>query len=74
MYDFNGYQDAANDMRSLYRGRISSVGRALDHWAEGRGFDFRGRINTQYLKNNWEMKVLPLPCNPLDLRVAQMTS
>ena len=31
------------------RGRISSVGRALDWTAEGRGFDFRGRTNTQDL-------------------------
>ena len=32
------------------RGRISSVGRALDCKAEGRGFDSRGRTNTQGLK------------------------
>ena len=31
------------------RGRISSVGRALDCPAEGRGFDSRGRTNTQGL-------------------------
>ena len=61
-------------IRSLYRGRISSVGRLLDRWAEGRGFDSRGRTNTQCLKNNWEMKVPPLPCNRLDFRVARMTS
>ena len=36
----------------LYCGRISSVGRApgLDCRAEGRGFDSRGRTNTQGLK------------------------
>ena len=34
------------------RGRISSVGRALDCRAGGRGFDSRGRTNTQGLKNN----------------------
>ena len=32
------------------RGRISSVGRALDCRAGGRGFDSRGRTNTQGLK------------------------
>ena len=32
------------------RGRISSVGRALDCRAEGRGFNSRGRTNTQGLK------------------------
>ena len=32
------------------RGRFSSVGRALDCRAEGRGFDSRGRTNTQGLK------------------------
>ena len=31
-------------------GRISSVGRALDRRAGGRGFDSRGRTNTQGLK------------------------
>ena len=31
------------------RGRISSVGRAPDCPAEGRGFDSRGRTNTQGL-------------------------
>ena len=31
------------------RGRINSVGRALDCPAEGRGFDSRGRTNTQGL-------------------------
>ena len=34
----------------LIRGRISSVGRALDCRAGGRGFDSRGRTNTQGLK------------------------
>ena len=32
------------------RGRISSVGRALDCRAGGGGFDSRGRTNTQGLK------------------------
>ena len=32
------------------RGRTSSVGRALDCRAGGRGFDSRGRTNTQGLK------------------------
>ena len=32
------------------RGRISSVGRALDCRAEGRGFDYRGWTNTRGLK------------------------
>ena len=32
------------------RGRISSVGRAFDCRAEGRGFDFRGLTSTQGLK------------------------
>ena len=32
------------------RGRISSIGRALDCRAGGRGFDSRGRTNTQGLK------------------------
>ena len=34
----------------FYRSRISSVGRALDCTAGGRGLDFRGRTNTQDLK------------------------
>ena len=33
-----------------YRGRISSVDRALDCRAGGGGFDSRGRTNTQGLK------------------------
>ena len=36
--------------RSLKRGRISSVGRAFDCRAGGRGFDSRGRTITQGLK------------------------
>ena len=32
------------------QGRISSVGEALDRRAGGRGFDSRGRTNTQGLK------------------------
>ena len=34
----------------IYRGRFSSVGGALDCRAGGRGFDSRGRTNTQGLK------------------------
>ena len=33
-----------------YRGRIISVGRALDRRAGGRGFDSQDRINTQGLE------------------------
>ena len=40
----------------------SSDSSAHDCRAGGRGFDSRGRTNTQSLKSNWEMKVLPLPC------------
>ena len=36
--------------RYIYRGRFSSVGRALDCRAGGRGFDSWGRTNTQGLK------------------------
>ena len=54
--------------------RINSVGRALDCRAEGRGFDTWDRTNTQGLKNNCEMKVLPLPRKWLDLRVVRMTT
>ena len=36
----------------LFRGRISSVGRALYCIAEGRGFGSRDLTNTQGLKNN----------------------
>ena len=36
--------------KGFNRGRISSVGRALDCRAGGRGFDSRGRTNTQGLK------------------------
>ena len=32
------------------RDRVSSVGRALDYGAEGRGFDSRGQTKTQHLK------------------------
>jgi len=66
-------------LRSLYkcyafnRSRISSVGRALDYRAGGHGFDSRDRTNTQGLKNDWEMKVLPLSRKCLDLHVARMT-
>ena len=33
-----------------FSGRVSSVGRAFDCREEGRGFDSRGRTNTQGLK------------------------
>ena len=36
--------------KEFNRGRISSVGRALGYRAGGRGFDSRGRTNTQGLK------------------------
>ena len=36
----------------INRGRISSVGRAFDCRAGGRGFNSRGRTNTQGLKKN----------------------
>ena len=61
------------------------VGIALDYRAERHGFDSgriniyppwfysRGWTNTRVL-NNREMKVLPLPCKWLDLRVARMTT
>ena len=34
----------------IYRGRVSLVGRAFECRAGGRGFDSRGRTNTQGLK------------------------
>ena len=60
---------------SLDQGRISSIGKALDRWAGGRGFDPRGRTNTQGLKitEKWR-NYLCHSCKPLDLRVACMTS
>ena len=54
----------------LNRGRINSVGRALDCRAGGGRFDSRGRTNGHGLKIT--VKVLPLPCKRLDLRVARM--
>ena len=56
---------------NINRGRISSVDRASDCncIAGSRGFDSRGRTN-----DNWEIKVLPFPCNRQDLRVAWMTT
>ena len=36
----------------FFRGRISSVGRALDRRAGDRRFDSRDRTNTQGLKND----------------------
>ena len=43
------------------RGRISSVGRALDCRAGGRGFDSQGRTNTQGLKitEKWRYSLCP---------------
>ena len=46
-FDVNVMLNLAN---RFDRGRISSVGRALDCRAGGRGFDSRGRTNTQGLK------------------------
>ena len=37
--------------------------------AGGHGFDSDDQTNTQGLKNDWEMKVLPLSCKWLDLHV-----
>ena len=54
------------------RRRNSSV--ALDCRAQGRGYDSRGRTNTQGFKNNWEIKVLSWPCKRLDLRITRMTT
>ena len=53
---------------------ISSVGRAIDCRAGGRGFDSQGRTNTQGLKNTCELKVVPLPYKRLDLHVDRMTT
>ena len=39
-----------NVIIGFFRGRISSLGRALDCRAEGRGFDSRDRANTQGIK------------------------
>ena len=44
-------------LNTINRGKISSVGRTLDCRRGGRGFNSRGRTNTQGLKINWEMKV-----------------
>ena len=46
----SGETNVSNVFLILYRGRIISVGRALDCRAGGRGFDSRGRTNTQGLK------------------------
>ena len=54
-------------------GLAQRVERALACRAEGQGFYSPGRTNTQGLKSNLEMKVLPLHCKRLDLRVARMT-
>ena len=53
---------------------ISSEGRAIDCRAGGRGFDSQGRTNSQGLKNTCELKVVPLPCKRLDLRMDRMTT
>ena len=42
--------DSISTLHFSYRGRISSVGKALDCRAEDRGFDSRGRTITQGLK------------------------
>ena len=42
--------DSISTLHVTYRGRISSVGRALDCRAGGRGLDSRGRTITQGLK------------------------
>ena len=55
-------------------GLAQTVERALACRAKRQGIDSRGRTNTQGLKSNGEMKVLPLPCKQLDLRVARMTT
>ena len=48
---------------SLNRGRISSVGRALNCRAGGRGFDSRDRTNTQGLKIAEEWRCIFCPAN-----------
>ena len=53
---------------------ISSVGRAIDCRAGGRGFDSPGLTNTEGLKNTCELKVVTLPYKRLDLRVDRMTT
>ena len=53
---------------------ISSVGRAIDCRAGGRGFDSPGLTNTQGLKNTCELNVVTLPYKRLDLRVDRMTT
>ena len=47
--------------RTVISSRISSVGRALDCWAGGSGFDSRGRTNTQGLKitEKWRYSLCP---------------
>ena len=44
------YLSQNDKFSNIYRGRISSVGRVFDCGAGGRGFDSRGRTNTQGLK------------------------
>ena len=64
-----GWLSERSGEKNLSRGRISSVGRALDCRAEGRGFDSRGGTNTQGLKII--EKVFPLHCGKRrDFRVA----
>ena len=60
--------------KEFNRGMISSVGRALDCRAGGRGFDSRDRTNAQGLKITEKMKVLLLLCKRPDLRAAQTTT
>ena len=45
------------------RVKTSSVGRALDCSAGGRGFDSRGRINTQGLKITEKRRYFLCPAN-----------
>ena len=44
------FETSNTDLQILYRGSVSSVGRAVDWRAGGRGFDSWGRTNTQSLK------------------------
>ena len=55
---------------------ISSVGRAINCRAGGRGFDSQGRTNTQgfFFSKNLEIRVVPLLCKRLDLHVDRMTT
>ena len=47
----------------------------LDNNSVGRASDLHCQLHCILRsKNNWEMKVLPLPCKRLDIRVARMTT